>query len=105
MHNWLKIRIYGVRPSAPTDRDEIEAWRPSSELGQTGFLLRYVFSGFKWFIPVLVVGFIHDYLRESSMLNNVGIYGAIGLAWIFTFYLSGVRLWKGAETAYRSRHF
>lgn len=92
------------RPGRPTDRHEIDAWGLIIERGRTSFLLGYVFSGFKWFIPVLVIGLIHDYLHESSMVNNVGIYGSIGLAWIFNFYLSGIRLWDVADIAYRSRH-
>jgi hypothetical protein len=91
-------------PEHPTDKHEIEAWVSASERGRTNFLFGYVLSGFKWFIPVLVIGFIHDYFRESSVLNNLGIYAAIGLAWIFNFYLSGVSLWDVAETAYQSRH-
>jgi hypothetical protein len=91
-------------PSPPTDRHEIEAWGPTIESGRSNFLLRYVFSGFKWFIPVLVIGLIHDYLHETSMIDNIGIYAAIALAWIFNFYLSGLRLWDVAETVYRAQH-
>ena len=98
------IYLSTTPPEHPTDKDEIEAWAPSSQLGRTKFLFGYVLSGLKWFIPVLVIGFIHDYFRETSVLNNVGIYAAIGLAISFTFYLSGIRLWNVAEAAYRSRH-
>lgn len=85
------------------DKDEIEAWEPLINRGQTKFLFDFVFSGFKWFVPVLVIGLICDSFYETSMVNNLGIYGAIGLAWLFNFYLSGVRFWRAAEIAYRSR--
>ena len=38
------------------------------------------------------------------MIDNIGIYAAIALAWIFNFYLSGLRLWDVAETVYRAQH-
>lgn len=102
----LMAAIYfnASQPSSPTNRQEIEAWGPLIESGRANFLLGYVFSGVRWFIPVLVIGLIHDYFRESSLIDNVGIYAAIGSAWALTFYLSGVRLWNAAEAAYRSRH-
>ena len=91
------------RPLLPDDRSEIEAWEELIAGGQPKFLLNFVFSGFKWFIPLLVFFLIRDYFRETSMVNNLGIYGAIGLAWMFNFYLNGVRLWH-AGVAYRSRY-
>jgi hypothetical protein len=93
-----------VSPFPQMERGELKLLAEEGKQGKVRFIIDEVFSGnFKWYVLAIITFLlIRDYFRETSMLNNLGLYSAIILIFVFVRLRFAFSYWNEIEKAYKS---